>query len=96
MEKKPKKKLEFGTMSCRECKSPVKVMKAENDTLSYRCLAWGCDDSNYASLDTHPNKHARWMSEIKPVNQPEKQVSENQQKGEQVPVKAAHPMFGEL
>lgn len=83
-------KTEHGSMPCRECGAEVKVMRAENGTLSYRCLARGCDDNDYAKFGTL--KNASWLKRIKPYDENQS----IQPKGDKVPVKAAHPMFGEL
>lgn len=67
------KKHEFGTMPCRECGQTVKVMRNENGSLNYKCMALGCDDGDYATESTTPLKHAAWMKRIKRIAQPEQE-----------------------
>lgn len=62
-------KTEYGEMPCRECGSTVKVLRAENGTLSYRCLARGCDDADYAKFSTL--KNASWLKRIKKYSEAE-------------------------
>lgn len=82
-------KAEHGSMPCRECGAEVKVMKADNGTLSYRCLARGCDDADYARAGSL--KNASWMKRIKPFNDA---VIEPSSKTETA--QKSHSIFGAL
>lgn len=85
-------KIEFGQMPCRECGQQVKVMVNENESLSYKCMAMGCDDTDYATKTGTPQKHASWLKRIVRVSAPV--VKEPAKKPEQDPKKTTEPAAG--
>lgn len=82
-------KTEFGQMPCRECGQQVKVMANENESLSYKCMAMGCDDTDYATKTGTPQKHASWLKRIVRVAAPA--VKEPAKKTETEPKQKTEP-----